>query len=271
MDYSYWGLSRGPFGWGLDPKGFFLSGVHEEALARLEFLVQHRRRLGLLVGPAGTGKSLLLEVFSGNLRRAGWPVARITPAGTTESQLLWDLLIGLGRLPHPRSPSSQRWQQLFDRFREARWVGQPVVILCDQMESAGEEARQTISRLLAHIHRPEWAVTIVLAGRSEMLRSWEAPLRDQADLEMVLEPWDLSDTREYLQEMLRRAGRSEPIFTAEAFQRLHELSGGIPRRINRLADLALLAGAVDGLRQIGAELIEALSGQSTSASLPAGT
>ena len=270
MDYSYWGLNRKPFGWGLDPKGFFLSGVHEEALARLEFLVQHRRRLGLLVGPAGTGKSLLLEVFSATLRRAGWPVVRIKPAGATEAQLLWDLLIGLGRVPQPRSPSSQRWQQLFDRFREARLVGQPVVILCDQMESAGEEAQKTLARLLAQINRPEWAVTMVLAGRPEMLRSWHAQLQDQADLEMVLEPWDLSDTRQYLVEMFRRAGRSEPIFTPEAIQRLHELSGGIPRQINRLADLALLAGAVDGLRQIGPELIEALSGQITSASVPGG-
>ncbi len=261
MDYSYWGLNGAPFVGGLNLKGFFLSGIHEEALARLDYLVQHRQRIGLLIGPAGTGKSLLLEVFSAQLRRCGQPVVQISVAGAKRSELLWDLLEGLGRMPTPQSPSCLLWQQLFDRFREAWWVGQPVVILFDQMESVSKEGGETISRLLGCINRPEWTVTVVLAGRWEILSQLGRSLLDQVDLQMVVEPWELPDTQRYVQEALRRAGRSEPIFTAEAVQRLHELSRGIPRQINRLANLALLAGALEGLPQIGPELIEAVYAQ----------
>lgn len=258
MDYSYWGLKESPFRWGLDPKGFFLSGVHEEALARLEFLVQHGRRLGLLVGQAGTGKSLLLEVFSANLRRTGRPIASLSAAGATGQEWLWDMLIALGRTPKPETPIPLLWRQLFDRFREASLVGQTAVILCDQMESATEESWQTLARLLGYAFRPEWAVTVILSGRPEVLRQVGAAVLDRVDLQMALEPWELSDTQRYLVESLSRTGRNQPIFTPAATERLHELSGGVPRRIAHLADWSLLAGAVQGAACIDAEIVESV-------------
>jgi type II secretory pathway predicted ATPase ExeA len=48
-------------------------------------------------------------------------------------------------------------------------------------------------------------------------------------------------------------------FEPSAFDTLYELSGGIPRRINRLCDLALLVGYADNLRSITAEHLESVS------------
>ena len=75
MYQSHWGLRESPFRNCLDPQSFYQSPTHEEALARLHFLVEQHRRLGLLLGPAGSGKSLLLEVFAAATRRRGrrWP------------------------------------------------------------------------------------------------------------------------------------------------------------------------------------------------------
>ena len=64
MYASHWGLRESPFRNCLDPHCFYQSPTHEEALARLHFLVEQHRRLGLLLGPDGSGKSLLLEVFA---------------------------------------------------------------------------------------------------------------------------------------------------------------------------------------------------------------
>ena len=54
------------------------------------------------------------------------------------------------------------------------------------------------------------------------------------------------------------AGRSTPIFSPPALARLHDLSAGIPRRVKQLADLALLAGAGQGLVQIEPDTIDAV-------------
>jgi type II secretory pathway predicted ATPase ExeA len=81
MYQAPWGLEQSPFRSCLDPRFFYRSPTHEEALSRLHFLVEQRRRVGLLMGPAGSGKSLLLEVFAEQLRQKGLPVAKVNLLG----------------------------------------------------------------------------------------------------------------------------------------------------------------------------------------------
>ena len=52
MYQSHWGLRAMPFNGRVDPKYFFPSPTHEEALARLHFLVENHRRLGIVLGVA---------------------------------------------------------------------------------------------------------------------------------------------------------------------------------------------------------------------------
>jgi type II secretory pathway predicted ATPase ExeA len=48
------------------------------------------------------------------------------------------------------------------------------------------------------------------------------------------------------------------MFTEDAVAKLFDLSGGIPRRVVQLADLALLAGAGAELPQIDAEVVHSV-------------
>ena len=75
---AHWNLRETPFGGGLNPRYFFPSPAHDEALARLHFLVEHHQRLGLLLGSTGTGKSLVLDVLARDMRRFGAQVANIS-------------------------------------------------------------------------------------------------------------------------------------------------------------------------------------------------
>src|SRR5262245_14944018 len=62
---------------------------HEEALARLQFLVEHGSRLGLLVGAPGSGKTTLLETIHDELRRASCLTALVNVAGLEPEEVLW--------------------------------------------------------------------------------------------------------------------------------------------------------------------------------------
>ncbi len=64
MYETHWGLDVSPFRGLADPRFFYCSPTHDEALARLTFLVENRRRLGLLLGEPGSGKTLVLKVLS---------------------------------------------------------------------------------------------------------------------------------------------------------------------------------------------------------------
>ena len=71
MDLAYWGFRRWPFERTFAPDRFFASPVHEEALARLLFLVEEFRRTGIVIGPAGTGKTYLLKQLQQRAERLG--------------------------------------------------------------------------------------------------------------------------------------------------------------------------------------------------------
>jgi type II secretory pathway predicted ATPase ExeA len=77
-------------------------------------------------------------------------------------------------------------------------------------------------------------------------------------LRIDLEPWEESDTGGYLISALAQAGRKTLLFTDDAVLRLHALSGGIPRRVNQLAALALVAGAGRQLSRIDADTINSV-------------
>ena len=72
-----------------------------------------------------------------------------------------------------------------------------------------------------------------------------------------------SEAEQYLAAKLAAAGRDEPTFTPRALNRLHACSLGIPRGLDRLASLALMAGALRGLEIVTPDLIEGVTQECT--------
>jgi general secretion pathway protein A len=258
MYHSHWGLDETPFRTRLDPRFFHQSPTHEEALARLHFLIDYGRRLGLLIGPKGSGKSLLLEVFAGELRGRGLPVAKVNLLGIDHHEMMWLLACDLGLNPCGAPPSPSLWRLVTDRITEYRYQQLDTVILFDDANRATDETLTQVARLVQFDCSPEARLTVVLAGSPERIRRLGDPLLERAELRIDVDPWEPADTEDYVKASLARAGRQAPVFDLAAVQRLHQLGEGIPRRINQLADLALLAGAGQNLDQIDEATVESV-------------
>ncbi|MFZ1932807.1 MAG: AAA family ATPase [Thermoguttaceae bacterium] len=256
MYQAHWGLKEQPFRGCVDAKSFYQSPTHEEALARLNFLVEQHRRLGLLIGPSGSGKSLVLEVFAQQLRRRGRSVAKLSLLGVEPAEMLsllateWELPIGLLQSP------PVLWRALTNRLIEHRYQQLETVVLLDDVDQADPRTLQHVARLVRFDPSPDMRLTVVLAGRQECLGKLGQSLLSLADLRIDVEPWQRADTEQYVTTLLSQAGRCTPVFAEPAFDRLHELAHGIPRRVSQLAGLALLAGAGQNLSQIDARVVE---------------
>ena len=258
MYQSHWGLSEAPFRSRLDPRFFHASPIHEEALARLHFLVSQRRKLGILLGGQGSGKSLLLEVFAAEMRKAGRPVALLSLLGMEKDEFLRYLAIEFGLNPAPEAPISSLWRQVTDRIVEYGYQQLEAVVLLDDADWASPDVSSQVYRLAQIDVSSSAQPTIVLTGRHDRIgRIWESIL-DLAELRIDLGAWEATDTEAYLDNSLAQAGRKTPIFDEPAVLRLHELGHGVPRRISQLADLALAAGAGQTLDRINAETIESV-------------
>jgi len=258
MFASHWGLRESPFRTCLDPQRFYQSPTHEEALARLHFLVEQRRRLGVLIGPAGSGKSLLLEVFGQQLRQNARPVAKLNLLGLEPTEMLCLLGAQFGLSLEPSASRAVLWRALCDRLTEYRYQQLETVILLDEADQAGKQVLTEVARLAHHDPSPESRLTLVLAARPDRVGRLGQQLLDLAELRIDVEPWERGDTADFLQRSLSQAGCQSPLFADPAVARLHELAHGIPRRVSQLADLALLAGAGRELPQIDAEVVESV-------------
>jgi general secretion pathway protein A len=253
MYQAYWGLARSPFSSTAARQALASSPVHAEALARLDFLCESRSPLGLLLGPAGSGKSAVLSEFAERATRLGAIVAPIAAAAAEEQHVLPNLADALSLDAHGEPWTL--WRKIADRLAELRFDGLSAVILCDDLDRSAGSTLALVERLLS---LPGAPLTLVASARPETASRIGRRTLEQADLRIELSAWNEEESRDHLQRSLTAAGRVQPAFDALAAQRLYQLSGGAPRRVNQLAQLALLAGASQSAAIIEAETVEAV-------------
>lgn len=259
MHHQYWGLREAPFRSGFHAKFYHRSTTHAEALARIEFLVGNGRSCGLLHGGPGSGKSLLLRAFAEQCRRSNRMVGQVSLLGLNEAGLLHSLSLQMGVEVAPvHSSPFLIWRKLTDALSENAVQQIPTVLLVDDAHEGDLETLSTLTRLLQCQQSMDAYLTLVLAADSQRIGALGPRLLDLAELRVELEVWDEAATRNFLQAALATAGGSGDILADDAALRIHELSGGSPRKAAQLAELALLAGAASQLKQIDEFVIDSV-------------
>jgi general secretion pathway protein A len=204
---------------------------------------------------------MLLEMLAGQLSRIKTQTALLRVAGINLHEFLW---LAAGQLGVEVSPHASQFtlaRTVVDHLIANRYQQISSVLLVDDADEAREDVLIELARL-AQINVDRNAqMTIVLAAQPGRIGRLGARLLDLAELRIDVESWEEDETATYIKASLARAGRSTPAFNEMALLRLHELSGGVPRRVQQLADLALLAGAGQNLGQIDAEVIDTVIGE----------
>ena len=116
MYETHWGLRESPFRGGTSRRFFFQSPTHDEALARLQFLVENHRRLAVLTGQTGVGKSMMLRIFADQLRQQGIEVALVSLIGLPTDELVWTVADQLHARPTAGDPMPILWRKISDRL-----------------------------------------------------------------------------------------------------------------------------------------------------------
>lgn len=257
MYLEYWGLRESPFG-GLASRYYHETSAQEEALARLHFLVEGRRRLGLLLGYSGVGKSMLLELFARQLRAAGQQVASIGLLGLGADEFFWHVAVQLGMKPPAGAPTFQLWRAVTNFMDAGRYQKLATVFLLDDADEASPGVLDQAIRLAQSDWSADARITLVFAANSGRLARLPGRLGQLAELRVDVEPWDFVETRRYIEGALAEAGRRIPVFQPAAIDRLYQYSRGVPREVRQLADLALLAGAGCELLEIDAATVDSV-------------
>jgi general secretion pathway protein A len=261
MYAAHFGLAREPFSLAPDPHFLFMSERHREALAHLLYGVRGGGGFVLLTGEIGAGKTTIARGFLEQLP-AGCVVAYVFNPQLSALELLQTLLgeFGLPSLQGPERDSLKAHIDALNRFLlEVHAQGRQALVVIDEAQAL-EPALLEQLRLLTNLETAERKLLqIVLIGQPE-LRGRIAGLEQLA--QRVVARYHLGaltpdETAHYVEHRLGVAGLQGPLpFDRPALRALHERTGGVPRRINLLADRALLGAYGQGQRQVGAALVE---------------
>jgi general secretion pathway protein A len=219
----------------------FMAPLREEALARLHFLADRGRKLGLLRGISGVGKTSLLRQFMLARRRVGDDVSLLDLTGTDGRELLARLAQRLDRRLSSDTSRLQCWRSIADRIWTNHLQRLPTILLLDNVDLATEEASSIVLRLLHLEECSQARVTIVLSVDARGAARLDRRLIELVDLTMLLQPWTEEEVTDYLVHELARQERDFPAPTHDAARRIHELTGGVPRDVARLVELTMLA------------------------------
>lgn len=252
MDAASWGFSRWPFLRDLTGTTPDVGQSYEEALARLLYLVDDRRRCGVLSGEAGIGKSRLFRRVRSYSQRRGAFTAEIDATGLDGATLTVHIAEQLVGDPGHGSVA-ECWSRIQEHLTGCAVVNQPGVLLVEQFELADPAGARVLRRLINLADSVRSELTVLISTR--VAHAAEC-LSDCVDLTIPVTAWSLDETAQFVAASLAAVG-SGNLWTPDALQCLHEITEGVPGEVIRVCNLSLLAAVNEGLRDIDASLVSA--------------
>ena len=258
MYKEFYGLREKPFSKTPDPRFLYLSRGHQEALARLQYVVEERE-LALLTGEIGCGKTTISRALMDSVGDS-YRFCFIFNPRLTALEFLRVIARALTPLP-PVGDKEELLNQITEALYRLHHEGCCPVIVVDEAQLIPDREIFDEIRLLTNFQLDDRnLLSVILMGqpelRSILANSIYEPFRQRIALNYHLAPLDLEETLEYLDFRLGVAGGSEGLFSPDAVQRIFELSGGVPRRINLIATNAILEGFGRDAALIDAAIID---------------
>jgi general secretion pathway protein A len=263
MYTKFFGLKQEPFSIAPDPRYLFMSERHREALAHLLYGVNGGGGFVLLSGEIGAGKTTVCRCFLEQIPRR-CNVAYIFNPKLTVDELLKSICHEFG-VPYehegPGMPTVKDYVDALTRFLlETHAVGQNDVLIIDEAQNLSADLLEQL-RLLTNLETNERKLLqIVLIGQPELRDMLARPELEQLAQRVIaryhLAALSEAETMQYIRHRLAVAGASRAVpFDGAALQRIHTLSRGVPRRINLLADRALLGAYADGRTRVELDIV----------------
>ncbi len=231
------------------PKLPYLDPVREKAVEQLRNLIQ-RRGFCVLTAPPGCGKTAILHYLCKELADNHHKVIYIPFSFLEKGQMLSFISAKMGL------QKKCGMAALINAIQKHLHDIQPVnpVIIVDEVERMDVETTHII-RLIANDRQDTtFHSTLILAGDNSFVEQKlrlhiNEPLRQRITLYVRLQPLDYHHTKLYIDHCLSYVGASE-LFDVQAIELIHELTNGVPRIINTLAEAAIDLAAQYNLRTV---------------------
>ena len=273
MYSDHYGLSGQPFQLTPDARFWFESRTHKKAMAYLGYGLAQGEGFITITGEIGAGKSTLVAHVMATIDRARLNAISLVSTQVEGDDMLRLVAQGLG-LATGSVEKARLLDAVEQRLGEELRAGKRTLLIVDEAQNLPVSALEEL-RMLSNFHSGGKAlIQIFLLGqpefRDKLASAGLEQLRQRVIATHHLEPMGADEVEAYIHHRLGLVGwQGCPAFGEGALAEIHRHSGGIPRRVNQLANRLMLHAAVEGAATIGADAVEGVVADMGSEAAPA--
>jgi putative secretion ATPase (PEP-CTERM system associated) len=265
MYEAFYGLSGKPFQLSPDPSFYFGSKGHTSAYAYLKYGVYQGEGFLVITGEVGAGKTTLVRALLEELDAASIVAAQIVSTQLEADDLLRSVAKAFG-IRAAQDDKATLIASIEAFLLMLYQQGKRALLVIDEAQNLNAGAIEEL-RMLSNFQYGDHALLqSFLVGQPELRHLMRSPAMEQFRQRVIasyhLGPLDEEETRGYVEHRLNRVSwKGDPAFDASAIHAIHAASGGIPRRINALANRLMLAGFLAGQHAFTAAEVDAVASE----------
>ena len=263
MYEDQYGLTGRPFALTPDPRFWFDTATHRKAMAYLGYGLSQGEGFIVITGDIGAGKTTLVGHLVETIDPAALNVITLVSTQMAPEDLLRLVADGLGVAGHGLA-KAELLKRIEQGLHAVARSGRRTLLIVDEVQALPTDSLEEL-RMLSNIQAGGHPLLqIVLLGQPEFRDRLHGSdrleqLRQRVIAIHHLDPMEAAEIEPYMTHRLSLVGwQGGPAFTRDAFDALHEATGGVPRLVNQLAGRVLLFAAMDRLDTIDAQVVDAV-------------
>ncbi len=260
---NYYGLSGKPFQLTPDPDFYFATATHRKAQSYLGYGLAQGEGFIVITGEVGAGKSTLVAHMIANVDPAQMRVAQVVTSKLDEAEIIHVVAqaFGLDIAGHDKASALGAIESHLNAEANA---GRNCLLVVDEAQNLSVSALEELRMLSNFQQGNQPLLQTLLLGQPEFRTTLQThpeleQLRQRVIASHHLGPMEREELEPYLTHRLQHVGwDGNPAFDQRVFLEMYEASGGIPRKVNQIANRVLLLGAVEQRSRIDALMLQSV-------------
>ncbi len=255
MYEQFYGFSEKPFQLTPDPRFFYASESHDQAMAYLRYGLQQKEGFIVVTGPVGTGKSTLVRNLLNEMTGTEVVAAQLVSTNVSPLELLQMVVREFG-IKVGSDSKADHIKAIETYLRTLHRRNERALLVVDEAQNLPADTLEEL-RMLSNFqlnHTPLFQS--FLLGQEELKDVIEQPGMEQFRQRVIaschLQPLTVDELRAYVEYRLHRVGwQGCPQIDESIYAEIHRHTEGVPRRINLFVDRILLHGYSEELTVLG--------------------